>query len=129
MTREQSNKILTQITGKGHEYRRNLRTRNWNTIFEMNWLFDYDQRVTENGFMDEKQEQDNDIETDSAGAAGELIRRIRIVDSNHESACLTANSTSDIDFSDNVRDDQMLEGCDEEMSTEQYEILVVIIML
>jgi exonuclease III len=44
LPREHSNKILTLKTGKGHEHRRNLRARNWHTIFDMGWLKDYDDR-------------------------------------------------------------------------------------
>ena len=44
LPRAHSNKILTLKTGKGHEHRRNLRARNWRTIFDMGWLKDYDDR-------------------------------------------------------------------------------------
>jgi hypothetical protein len=49
LPREHSNKILTHKTGKGHEHRRNLRARNWRTIFDMGWLKDYDDRQIAEG--------------------------------------------------------------------------------
>ena len=36
--------MLTIKTGKGHEYRRTLRARNWNTAYDMEWLKEYDER-------------------------------------------------------------------------------------
>ena len=47
LTRTHSNKMLTLKTGKGPAYRRNLRTQNYSTAFAMDWLQEYDRRVTE----------------------------------------------------------------------------------
>jgi exonuclease III len=47
LTRTHSNKMLTLKTGKGPAYRRNLRTQNYHTAFAMDWLQEYDRRVTE----------------------------------------------------------------------------------
>jgi hypothetical protein len=47
LTRAHSNKMLTLKTGKGPAYRRNLRTQNYHTAFNMDWLFEYDRRHKE----------------------------------------------------------------------------------
>ena len=44
LTRAHSNKMLTLKTGKGPAHRRNLRTLNYHTAYDMDWLKEYDRR-------------------------------------------------------------------------------------
>ena len=47
LTRAHSNKMLTLKTGKGPAHRRNLRTLNYHTAYDMDWLKEYDRRNME----------------------------------------------------------------------------------
>ncbi len=47
LTRAHSNKMLTLKTGKGPAHRRNLRTLNYHTAYDMDWLQEYDRRNME----------------------------------------------------------------------------------
>ena len=47
LTRAHSNRMLTLKTGKGPAHRRNLRTMNYHTAYNMDWLKDYDRRHLE----------------------------------------------------------------------------------
>ena len=99
MPRELSNKMLTQITGKGHEYRRNLRTRNWNTIFDMDWLTEYDQQDEESERVDGQPTQDEDeaMNIDRAVVAEIVIPSTRSLDSNNEFPCISTDYIREVE--------------------------------
>ena len=127
MPRDNSNKLLTRITGKRPEHRRNLRARNRNTLYEMDRLTLYDQQKEGQG----DREEDAETETDCNREAGLSTdsNRSNIGNKNSDVACSynssyrnLTNSIRDSDRDANARDDRMLEGCDEEMSTEQNEM-------
>jgi hypothetical protein len=106
MPRELSNKMLTQITGKGHEYRKNLRTRNWNTIFDMDWLTNYDQQVeeSERASAQPTQGEDEAMQIDRVVVAEIVIPSTRSLDSNNEFPCMFTDNSREADTFVNVRE-------------------------
>ena len=101
-----SNKMLTQITGKGHEYRRNVRTRHWNTMYDMDWLDEYDQRAS--GIEDLEEpvtyEDEADMKIDRAVVGDIVIPSVSNVVSHYENSCISAEYRRESDITVNVRE-------------------------
>jgi hypothetical protein len=106
MPRVLSNKMLTQITGKGHEYRRNVRTRHWSTMYDMDWLDEYDQRATDSECVEGQLTYDDDVAMNIDGAeAGEIvIPSYSSLVSNYDVSCISAEYRRESDKSVNVRE-------------------------
>ena len=106
MTRGYSNKMLTQITGKGHEHRRNVRTRNWNTIYGMDWLKEYDQQATEGecGEVTPNQDEEDMMKIDKTEVMAIVIPSCRNFDNNNDFSCISDYYSRDSDESVNVRE-------------------------
>ena len=106
MTRGHSNKLLTQITGKGHEHRRNVRTRNWNTMYGMDWLKEYDQQATEDecGEVTPKQDEEDMMQIDKTEATAIVIPSCRNFDNNNEFSCISDYYRRESDEIVNVRE-------------------------
>jgi exonuclease III len=105
MPRVLSNQMLTRITGKGHEYRRNIRTRNWNTIFGMDWLTEYDKQAKEDECVEGQLTQEEDSMTlDRAEAVEIVIPSFRNLDSNNDFPCIFDEHRREPDKTVNVRE-------------------------
>jgi hypothetical protein len=106
MPRTQSNKMLTQITGKGHEHRRNIRTRNWNTIYDMDWLDEYDQRASGSEDLEGPvtYEDEADMKIDRAVVGDIVIPSVSNVVSHYENSCISAEYRRESDMIVNVRE-------------------------